>query len=741
MIVRVLGNTSLANQFKLELINVSSTAPIYIPQSSNKNHPFWSKSTTNTLDIMQLDNDGTNIILRGSSTVALGIAFNWYLQDIINTTYDWQVYTVNIPSKLPLPSYQQKQRSVPFMYYQNTCTSSYTFAFWNWNLWEKHIDWMILQGVNIPLSFTGQEYIFSKMFASFGFTTNDLSTFFSGPGFYAWQRMGNIQGWGGPLRESEIMNQYNLQLKILARMYSFNMQPILTCFAGHVPQSIIKLYPNASVTKSPTWAGFPTQYTQVYLLNSSDSLFTQMGSKFIELQTKYFNTSHLYQCDTFNEMLPPSNTSNYLKQASAMVYNSMNIIDNNSIWLIQSWLFSFSTSFWNNITVSAYLSGIPNNGMIILDLQAEVDPQYPKWNSFYGKPFIWCDLHNPGGRNGMMGNLPGVNDGFIKSLTYPNTTVVGVGTTMEGIWQNYITYDMVYKMGFHNETNPINITQFGIRYAYRRYGLPFTAENDEIITQNIVNGWSLLVKYLYTINTEQAQGSLTCDLPGFGDGTLWYNAMNVQQAWKYFISVVGKNNKLMNVEMFQYDLVDLTRQALSDLFNLYYQNFSVAYKSKNEQQTVSIGNTLIDILTDMDSILNTNKNWMLGQWIQLARNQTNDTSNNNDTKNWYEFNARNLITIWGPNGQINNYASKQWGDIIGKYYKPQWQMFVNQVVQCMKENKAWDQGTFDSQVYNEIELPFQNQTGGYNIDPIGDTAQVACDIYKKWNLNGDTSCI
>ena len=63
---------------------------------------------------------------------------------------------------------------------------------------------------------------------------------------------------------------------------------------------------------------------------------------------------------------------------------------------------------------------------------------------------------------------------------------------------------------------------------------------------------------------------------------------------------------------------------------------------------------MIDIISDMDSILLTNKYWMLGTWIEMARNQTNITSDNNDTKNWYEFNARNQITLWGPTGQINN---------------------------------------------------------------------------------------
>lgn len=33
---------------------------------------------------------------------------------------------------------------------------SYSMAFWDWERWEQEIDWMALQGINMPLAFTGQ---------------------------------------------------------------------------------------------------------------------------------------------------------------------------------------------------------------------------------------------------------------------------------------------------------------------------------------------------------------------------------------------------------------------------------------------------------------------------------------------------------------------------------------------------------------------------------------------------------
>ena len=175
---RVFGedNQDLVNQFNLELIVAQERDENDLPD-------FIQRKTFNTsilgkalyLDVMELDNNGTNgIILRGSSTIALCVAFNWYLEEYCNTTYDWRTYSLDLPSELPLPPYQKNIRSVPYSYYENVCTVSYTQAFWSWTEWETHLDWMAMQGINLPLSFTGQEYIFSKTFYEFNFTQSDL---------------------------------------------------------------------------------------------------------------------------------------------------------------------------------------------------------------------------------------------------------------------------------------------------------------------------------------------------------------------------------------------------------------------------------------------------------------------------------------------------------------------------------------------------------------------------------------
>ena len=63
----------------------------------------------------------------------------------------------------------------------------------------------------------------------------------------------------------------------------------------------------------------------------------------------------------------------------------------------------------------------------------------------------------------------------------------------------------------------------------------------------------------------------------------------------------------------------------------------------------------LDILKDLDRILATNKNFLLGPWLESAKAM----ATNSHERKLYEFNARNQITLWGPDGQILDYGGEK----------------------------------------------------------------------------------
>ena len=231
-----------------------------------------------------------------------------------------------------------------FRYYFNVCTFSYSLVWWNWSRWEREIDWMAMNGLNFILSFTGQEYIWQKLYTSIGLNDTEIKDYFAGPAFLAWQRMGNIQGWGGPLDDAWIKKQANLQKQIMSQIRLFGMINILPGFAGHVPGALKRIYPSVNLTNSAEWNGFGANYSKDYFLQPEDPLFVNLGKKYYETLVAEFGTDHYYNADAFNEMDPASTDLNFLASTNDKIYEAMVSVDTQAVYLMQGWLFRYSIS-------------------------------------------------------------------------------------------------------------------------------------------------------------------------------------------------------------------------------------------------------------------------------------------------------------------------------------------------------------------------------------------------------------
>ncbi|CAK7330911.1 unnamed protein product [Dovyalis caffra] len=116
--------------------------------------------------------NGPEIIIKGTTAVEIASGLHWYIKYWGGGHVSWDktggVQIASIPKPGSLPLVKDKgvmiQRPVPWNYYQNVVTSSYSYVWWNWERWEKELDWMALQGINLPLAFTGQEAIWQKVF-------------------------------------------------------------------------------------------------------------------------------------------------------------------------------------------------------------------------------------------------------------------------------------------------------------------------------------------------------------------------------------------------------------------------------------------------------------------------------------------------------------------------------------------------------------------------------------------------
>lgn len=72
----------------------------------------------------------------------------------------------------------------------------------------------------------------------------------------------------------------------------------------------------------------------------------------------------------------------------------------------------------------------------------------------------------------------------------------------------------------------------------------------------------------------------------------------------------------------------------------------------------------------------------------------------------YEYNARNQITLWGPRGEIRDYANKQWSGVIADYFKPRWALFLDSLVNSAAKGIKMNITNVNLEIFQKVEQPF-----------------------------------
>jgi alpha-N-acetylglucosaminidase len=364
-------------------------------------------------DTFELESRGNRIVLRGNTGVAIASGLYYYLTHYCHCQWTFNGRNWRIPAHLP-PVSSPVRKASPYAdrYYLNYCTFNYTMSWWDWPRWEKEIDWMALHGINMPLAITGEEFTWYQVYREMGFSKTELDSFFSGPAYFAWLWMGNLDGWDGPLSLHWLESHRDLQRHILQRERELGMTPVLPAFTGHVPATFAKHFPGARLKRTNWKNGFD----DTYILDSEDPLFATLGKKFLEVQKRLYGTDHFYSADTFNENEPPSDDPAYLAALSKRLYAAMRQADTAAVWVMQGWLFYSDRKFWKAPQIKALLDAVPDDHMLLLDLAAEIEPIWKRTQAFYGKPWIWNMIDNFGGNINLFGQMNGVAAGPALAL-------------------------------------------------------------------------------------------------------------------------------------------------------------------------------------------------------------------------------------------------------------------------------------------------------------------------------------
>lgn len=668
-------------------------------------------------DYFELDQNDDKIVVRGNNYVSIATGINWYLKYYAGVNLSWNCMKADLPSVLPpVNKPERHETDLKYRYAFNYCTFSYSMAFWNWERWEQEIDWMALHGINLPLAVVGTDVVWKNVLQKLGYTLDEIKEFIAGPGFQAWWLMNNLEGWGGPNTDGWFSHQEDLQKRILKRMREFGINPVLPGYSGMVPNNA-KEKLGLDVSDPGLWCG----YRRPAFLQPTDKNFERIARLYYKEMTKLYGKADFYSMDPFHEGGSVAGVD--LDAAGKAIWKAMKKENPKAVWVAQAWQANPREEMIKNI---------PSGDMIILDLFAESRPQWgdPESSWFreegFGKhDWLYCMLLNYGGNVGLHGKMSHVIDEFYKAKESRfSKTLKGVGFTPEGIENNPVMYELLCELPWHEKR--FSKDEWLSGYIKARYG------QSDI---KLLEAWTLLSNTIYNCppySTQQGtHESVFCARPSLNayQASSWsemkdyYNPEDVIKAAGIMLDCAdrfrGNNN-------FEYDLVDIVRQAVAEKGRLVYPVVVSAFKSGDVDLFDAAANRFLELIMLQDELLATRKEFMVGSWINSAR----CLGKTDEEKDWYEWNARVQVTTWGnriasDNGGLHDYAHKEWNGLLRDFYYVRWNTFFDSLRTQLKG------GIAKSIDFYAIEEKWTLGKNEYSSSNKGDVVTVARNIYNN----------
>lgn len=671
-------------------------------------------------DFFELDQKGNKVVVRGNNYVSIATGINWYLKYYAGINLSWNGMQADLPEVLPpVLKKERHETDLKLRYDFNYCTFSYSMAFWDWKRWEQEIDWMALHGINLPLAMVGTDVVWKNVLKELGYTREEINAFIAGPGFQAWWLMNNLEGWGGPNPDSWYERQEELQKRILKRMREYGIEPVLPGYSGMVPHNA-KDRLGLNVADPGRWNGYP----RPAFLQPTDPQFERIAALYYREMTRLYGKASYYSMDPFHE---GGNTSGVdLEAAGKAIWKAMKQANPRAAWVVQAWGANPRPQMIRNL---------PAGDMVVLDLFSESRPQWgDPASSWYRKEgfgqhdWLFCMLLNYGGNVGLHGKMAHLIEEFYKAKDSSfGKTLKGVGMTMEGIENNPVMYELLCELPWREQR--FSKDEWLEGYLKARYG-----KSDSQVSQ----AWMLLSNTIYNCPAASTQQgtheSILCARPSWkayqvsswSEMSDYYDPADVIRAAGMMVDAAerfrGNNN-------FEYDLVDIVRQAVAEKGRLMYRVLVDAYKAGDRELFKLSSDRFLRLILMQDRLLATRPEFKVGRWLESARN----LGSTEEEKDWYEWNARVQITTWGnrvaaDDGGLHDYAHREWNGLLRDFYYLRWKTWLDEQL------KSFEGGQPKAIDFYALEEPWTLKHNSYASEAEGNPVDIACEIYREIKL-------
>ncbi len=597
-------------------------------------------------------------------------AYGYYLRSIANIHFSWNGNNTRSPRFVVPTGRITVPEALPFNYALNYCTYSYTCTHWDKERWSHELDMMALNGFRYVLVTPGLEKVWQGFLKDLDYPDDKAKAFIPHPCYAAWWNMGNLEGEGGPVSQSLIDSEAELGRFIVSRLRELGMEPVLQGYVGFLPHDFPGEGINGKILPQGQWCG----YQRPAVLQPTSEAFPGIAALWYKhLHQVYGASAHAYCGDLFHEGGRKGDTQ--LAPAAKAIQAAMQKASPASFWFLQA---------WGGNPARELLEGTDPQHTIILELNKDLTENAgSKARNYAGRPYIWCELANFGGNQGLFGGAA-----LLENLSGDAGGAVGLGLLSEGLETNPFYYALLYER--LNNRAPIHRAKFIHSYASARYGCT---------DSSLLKAIKLLADTVYKPD-RQREGCLEnimCARPSlsankastWSDPTPYYNAKKVEEAASLFLQAGKKAGKrLTGLPTWQYDMADLCRQVLADRARRQLPRCKAAFDARDKAAFRRESEAFLQLIRDEEQVLATSEFFLLGRFLEGARKRAATPAD----QDAMERNLRRLITTWRPDtGVLNDYAHRQFSEMMGSYYLLRWKAYFDSRMRELEGTASTDE--------------------------------------------------